>query len=283
MGSQRAAVLKCNDLFMLSDEVTSALAKFFEGGLGPSHDELDRLIQRAGLGNSDPRRGDPVVGKMKRVRAVLWWAGENDVEAGSSLVGSLIAALRASGSFRPSEPNYAGASTIEALRSALDLLGYDLGSDGSVRPKLLEGLEGADLTEVLWSYVRRARSAADDPALRLGTAKDLTEATARHVLVETIGSYPAHANFPATLWQAYDRLGLEGPTTEALKLLDGDAWRSVERATFLLACAVNRFRNEEGTGHGRPHVTFANEAQSRICAEASALVSELLLKALEPK
>ena len=48
---------------------------------------------------------------MKRVRAVLWYATAQDTEAGAQLVGSLLAALRAAGSFRPAESNYVGEQT----------------------------------------------------------------------------------------------------------------------------------------------------------------------------
>ena len=266
---------------MVSDEVTAALARFFDGGLGPSHDELTRLIDRAGLGAVDPRRDDPVAGKTKRVRAVLWYASENDGEAGDKLIPALIGALRASGSFRPNEPNYVSSSVVTALQSALDAVGYQLTDDGLLRPKSMEGLEGAALTAALGVYVRRARTAGDDAALEIGSAKELCEATARHVLVERGGSYPTHGNFLTTLWQAYDALELARPTDEVTKaVLTGDAWSNVEQAAFLLACAINRFRNEEGTGHGRPHECLASEEQSRIAAEGSALVSELLLDAL---
>jgi hypothetical protein len=265
---------------MLSDEVTAALAKFFDEGRGPSHDEIGRLIDRAGLGTADPRREDSVAGKMKRIRAVLWHAAEHDAEAGGKVVGSLIAALRAAGSFRPSEANYPGESTVVSLQAALDSLGFDLSSDGVVRSKSMEGLEGAQMTGALWSYVRRARTAGEDSALRIGTAKELTEATARHVLIERIGSYPPHGNFPVTLFQAYTALGFTPPTREAMEVLQGDAWGCIEQAAFLLASAINRFRNEQGTGHGRPHPCLATEAQSRIAAEGSALVSELLLEGL---
>lgn len=57
---------------MISFEVASSMARFFDGGRGPSHDELTRLIRRAGLDASDPRgREGDLVGKMKRVREVL--------------------------------------------------------------------------------------------------------------------------------------------------------------------------------------------------------------------
>lgn len=265
------------------DEVAAALAAFFEGGAGPSHDTLDRLFERAGLAEVDPRRDDAVVGKMKRIRGVLWWASDNDEEAGAALVKALMSAMRAAGCFRPGEDNYPGPSAVEALREALDSYGFELSSDGLLRPKSMEGLEGAALTEALRVYVRRARTSGDDAALKVGTAKDLAEATARHVLVERIGDYPTHGNFPTTLWQTFEVLGLKlPPSFEVVRaILDGDAWDGIERAAFLLGCAINRYRNEEGTGHGRPHPSLASHEQARLAAEGAALVAELLLDSLE--
>ena len=37
-------------------ELGSALGDFFEDGKGPSHDELDQAVRRAGLTPGDPRR-----------------------------------------------------------------------------------------------------------------------------------------------------------------------------------------------------------------------------------
>ncbi|MGP8206218.1 MAG: hypothetical protein ACLQVK_09215 [Acidimicrobiales bacterium] len=125
---------------------------------------------------------------------------------------------------------------------------------------------------------RRARTSGDDAALKVGTAKDLAETTARHALVERIDDYPRHGNFPVTLWQALEVLGLRlPPSFEVVKaILDGDAWDGVERAAFLLGCAINRCRNEEGTGHGRPHPCLASGEQARLAAEGAAFVAELL-------
>lgn len=271
---------RCNNAGMLSDEVALAIAQFFAEGHGPSHDELDRLIARAHLAHVDPRMTDPVAGKVKRVRAVLLYATSNDEDAGQRLVGSLIPALRASGSFRSGDDNYAGDTNIQALQDALSAVGFDLTADGVVNPKSMEGLHGTDLTNALQALVKRARSAGDDAALRIGTAKELAEATARHVLVERVGSYPPHGNFQATLYQAYTVLGVAAPDLADLGALSGDAWESVERALFILACAVNRYRNEAGTGHGRPQTSTASQSQGRLAAEASALVSELLLSQL---
>lgn len=265
---------------MISDEVAGALARFFDQ-IGPSHDDLDRLFARAGVMNADPKRGSPTpVGKMKRVRGVLYWASDNDSEAGSDLVRSLVEAVRSVGGFRPGSHNCPGGDAVIALQEAFSNVGYELDSNGVLRARVLDGLEGEDLTEALWSYVRRARSGSADGALLLGTAKDLTEATARHVLVERTGAYPTGANFQATLWQAFERLGLARPDVQTLGVSGTDPWESIEEALFLLACAVNRYRNAEGAGHGRPHPSIATTAQGRIAAESAALVAEILLEAL---
>jgi hypothetical protein len=78
-------------------------------------------------------------------------------------------------------------------------------------------------------------------------------------------------------------LGLKlPPSLDVVKaIVEGDAWEGVERAAFLLGCAINRYRNEEGTGHGRPHPCLASDEQARIAAEGAALVAELILDSLE--
>jgi len=45
---------------------------------------------------------------------------------------------------------------------------------------------------------------------------------------------------------------------------------------YLLATAINRLRNEEGTGHGRPFPARVSDREAKIAVEAMGLVSELL-------
>jgi hypothetical protein len=51
---------------------------------------------------------------------------------------------------------------------------------------------------------------------------------------------------------------------------------------FQLACAVNRLRNQAGTGHGRPQPVTISSEDGRLIARANALVAELLLNELGP-
>ncbi len=264
---------------MLNDEVMAAIARFFEDGKGPTHDELDRLIARSGLREADPRaNGDALVGKMKRVRAVLGHAIDSAPDEGAAFVKRLVGAIRAVGGFRESADQYAGKRNIEALRNAFRHVGYDLDVGGELRPALLENLVGVELSAALMTYVRRARTGAADNDLVLGTAKNLEEATARHVLKERTGSYPVHGNFPTSLGQAYAVLGLSPSTVQ----LDPDPSRALQQALFLLACAVNRLRNAKGDGHGRPEASATSSLDARLSSQAAGLVAELLLATLSP-
>ncbi len=267
---------------MINDEIISTIARFFEGGLGPSHDELGRLFRRFGLADADPARPGEPLGKMKRVREVLSSALDEDVNAGDELARSLLLVMKAAGCFRPNAENYAGEGTIRAAREAFRSVGYELDPEGNLRPQTLENLDGAQLTEALLVYVRRARVGSADAALVVGTGKDLLEATARHALVESTGRYPEGNNFPTTLFQAFDRLGLATPPPDLIQRLDSDPVRGLEQCLWLLGCTVNRLRNAEGTGHGRPFLPRVTDRQAAVAIQAMGLVSQLLLETLRP-
>jgi hypothetical protein len=265
---------------MVTYEVAAALGPFFDW-IGPSHAELMLMFRRAGLAPADPMGGATEdVGKMKRVRTVVADAATFHPEEGTQLVKELLAALRACGAFLPGSKNYPSEEAVQALRAAFDREGYELDDDGSLRRKSLENLQGIELTEALAAYVRRALQGSSDAALLVGNAKDLTEATARHVLAETSGSYDRRDNFGTTLTMTFERLGLAVPPVSALTSLDSDPVRALEQSLYLAALAGNRYRNEEGTGHGRPSRSQADSRSARLATEVAGVVSGLLLDTL---
>jgi len=203
---------------MLSDERTVLVPRFVDHR-GPSHDELSRLIRRAELSDADPRAEDWSAGKVKRVRAVLAHAIDREPAKGERFVKIFIEQVRALGVFRPGSPECPGEKTIAALRASLRHRGFDLDPEGHLRPRLLENLEGTELTEALWAYVRRAQSGAGDAELVIGSAKNLEEATVRHVLKELTGEYPTSgraASFAAVLYDAFAALDLAVSSFTAL-------------------------------------------------------------------
>ena len=114
-------------------------------------------------------------------------------------MGALIAYLRACGGFRQTSPNFVGEQPIKDAIATFDLEGFTLTENGELHAKVLANLTGAALSEALLQYVKRAQRGAEDAALLAGTAKDLLEATAAHILMERNGSYPTGANFEG-LW-----------------------------------------------------------------------------------
>jgi len=269
---------------VISAEIATIVPQFFgAGGRGPSHEELDRLFERAGLAHVAPHPPGSTTGKMKRVRAALWYALDDAPEAGSRLVGEIVRAFRGLGGFHPESENFIGADVLANAQRAFSDVGYDLGPDGAVRPRRLEELEGEELTDALGAYVKRAREGAADDALVVGTDKDLLEAVAKHALVETQGHYSASTNFPLTLYQAFERLGLATLPPDVSGRLDGDARTAVQQAAYLLALAVNRLRNQEGAGKGRPVLTTLRQEDAKLASHATALVCELMLSALEAR
>ena len=263
---------------MLSDELTILLPRFVDQR-GPSHDELSRLIKRAGLTDADPRGDDPNAGKVKRVRAVLAHAIDREPSNGEIFVKMFVEQVRACGAFRPGSPDCPGEETIAALQASFRHHGFDLDPEGHLRPRLLENLQGTELTEALSAYVRRAQTGASDAELVIGTAKNLEEATVRHVLKELTGEYPTSgraASFPMVLYDAFTALNLAVSTQQ----LDKDPYKALQQALFLLACAVNRLRNDRGDGHGRPEPSVATLLESRLSSQSAGLMCELLLSAL---
>ncbi|OZI28037.1 hypothetical protein CEG14_24260 [Bordetella genomosp. 1] len=266
----------------LSDTIIVALSQVVDDAQSerrdPSHSDLESLIRRHGLVQGDPNSNGQVVGKAKRVRAVLNWAIEHASEAGGAFVISFVSLVRGHGGFRDGSPNYVGRHAIDNCISAFDSEGFVLGTDGDLRPKVLDALSGSVLTAALRAYVQRAKRGVEDAALEIGTGKDLVEAIAAHVVQQKFGAYPGHANFPTLLGQAFVALGLATPHDTAQP--GEPPQRRIERAMYELACGVNLLRNKQGTGHGRPWVPTVSNADARAAIEAMGLVGEFLLARL---
>ena len=263
----------------LSDTILVAVAQLVDdsqtGRRDPSHSDLDVEIKRAGLIAGDPKSQGQTVGKAKRVRSILSWAIEHNPESGGEFVLALLALLRGHGGFRESSPNYVGRDAIESAKSAFESEGYDLAYEGEIRPRVLDNLAGAALTDALSSYIRRAKRGAADAALLTGTSKDLLEAVASHILQQRYGAYSATSNFPTLLGQVFVNLGLATPINPPVT--GEPAIKRVERAMYEAACAVNQLRNKEGTGHGRPWVPSVTDTEARLAIKSMGVIGEWLL------
>lgn len=242
----------------------------------PTHWDLTQQFEKAGL--PDPTKDGPPAGKRKRVQAALNWALENNEVRGEKLVGLLLASIRAAGGFREDSPNFVGKDAIANAIEVFRAEGFQLRPDGELLQDLLDNLSGRELTDALNAYIRRAKRGALDAALVTSTGKDLVEATAAHVLVERLGTYPTTHNFPTLLGQAFLNLGLSYDKNQATTALE-----RLDAALYEAACAVNTLRNKEGTGHGRPFLPTVTVSQARIAVETMGVVAERLLVVLKER
>lgn len=269
-------------------ELGAALGPFFDTPGSPSHNQLRDAFTRHGLNHLDPAPDGRTsngthMGKMKRVRHMFASPAAHTMTAGLPLARELVGLCRAHGGFNPDSESYAGSGRVTQLVQALVPLGLTLDPDGSVRQTVIDNLSGTELTAELRSYVDRINSNPDDAPLQVGTGKELDEAAARHVLKELLGDYSVSDNFPVTLTSAFTAIGMATPTE--LPKLDPDPHRAVDQCLFLLATAVNRLRNDAGTGHGKPDpprkTAALSPAEARLVARATALVAGALLDKLD--
>jgi Abortive infection C-terminus len=194
----------------------------------------------------------------------------------------ILEAVRAGGGFRVGSPCYIGEQALRDTQDAFRSEGYELDADGVIRPALLDNVDEAKLPDALRHHVKRIRRGATDAALVTGEGKDFLEATARVVVVEKTGSYNEKMGFPGTLYQAFDLKGLAtppGPLMQAIEAdLDPDPRRRLEQTLYLAAVAVNKLRNAQGVGHGRPFPPNVSDLQAQAAVDTMAIVSELLLE-----
>ncbi len=245
----------------------------------PTHSDIDFLVNKFGLSALDPKQQGHQVGKAKRVRAILHDSMLENEEAGARLVHGLLAKVRACGGFRKGSENYVGNEAIENAKSTLDSEGYWLADDGTFGAKVLDNLEGAELTAALRAYAVRAQRGAEDAALLAGTGKDLMEATAAHVVASFRGTYPKGANFESLMGMAYMALGLAIPSADPEP--GEPVGKALDRSLFAAALATNKLRNREGTGHGRPWLPKVSDAEAKAAIEIAGCVSAYLLNRLK--
>lgn len=264
----------------LTPALASTLDQLVNAERNPSHDELTRAFDRAGVQAADPARLGVRVGKVKRVRAIASWCATNDQAAGWRLLQELVAAVGAEGGFAPDAAGFVGAAAVANLRRALQSVGYTVSDDGELSPLLLDNVPELDKYAFLAQYATRLRRGATDSPLVTGTGKDLLEAAARHVLVQNGGSYDARMGFPGTLLSAYTALGISPPPAGLVQGqgLDPNPVGQLQQAIFMLALSVNRLRNAQGTGHGRPYLPSVTAREAELATQSIALATELLLR-----
>jgi hypothetical protein len=270
----------------VDDDIINAISSLVDDAQSerrdPSHSDIEFEIKRAGLSEFDPKKtGSPPLGKTKRIRQFLFSAFEVKPDLVEKFTTSFLSTMRTAGGFRVDSPNYVGKQPIENLILAFKRHGVIMTLDGLFVPAVLENLSSHELTQALENYIIRAKRGLEDAALIVGTSKDLLEAVAAHVINEMYGSYSTTLNFPTLLYQAFNALGLVTSGDTVTK--NEHPRKAIERNMYDLACSINKLRNKQGTGHGRPWLPDVTPVEAICAVESMGVISELLLKKLKIK
>ena len=160
-----------------------SVADFWTRGAGPTHDEVNDVLDTFG---ADVEPGS----KRKRVSAAIKVVDDQDV---IPLVEELLGLLRRHGAFDRTGFYAADEATREQLDESLKLYGITLLDDGKTETHLGSFVDVSTLPDeaAVREHVQRLRLALgeDDSALLLGSSKELLESTAKIVLAR-VGETP---------------------------------------------------------------------------------------------
>lgn len=266
--SSRAAVPLTND-------VSAALAMFVHAGAGPSHSVISRVLTGTGYGDDYTYDRD-VQGpnKEQRVLQALREAQRRPARA-RDLVEELLSAFRTA--------NLVGAEAagedVDRLKRALGSAGWFLTDDGHLQPFGTVDLDTGG-RPALEEQVERLRRSSMDPALQIGTAKELLESVSKFVLEEL--GMPVNDKMPYDqLWHlARERLGVL-PQQVDPNLPGAGAIRAIHQSTWNIADQINKLRNLQGTGHGRTLPSGVSEDLAMLVAREAATVADYMLARLD--
>lgn len=261
----------------LTDDVAAAVAGFFHGGEGPKHSAISRIVTSAGYSDGYVYSPDGD-GPNKETRVLQAFArARREPGNGRRLVEGLLSALRherllgVTGSER--------SANEERLREALGRCGWYLDDDG-----VLHAFAGVDVDsggrEALDEQLKRLRASTADPALLIGTAKDMLEAVAKFVLEETGIPVPSSIPFDQLWHIARERLGVL-PERVDPSLPGYKAIQAIHQSSWTIARNVNDLRNLQGTGHGRTLPTGVSEDLAMLVVREACSVAEYMLRLLD--
>ena len=182
----------------ISDYLVGRINEFFQGGSGPTHSKLTQVFLETGVDDGyhfSPDGDGP--NKQTRIRDAFRKIGRNP-EKSALLLSKLVNLLRLNGDL-----TLISNSKRYGLVEALNENGWTL-SDSN----LLETSGPINLAtagrDSLQEQLDRLNRSTDDPALLLGTAKELIEAIYKFVLEEIGTGVPKNYKFQQLQYLALD-------------------------------------------------------------------------------
>ncbi|WAM19194.1 abortive infection family protein [Rhodococcus sp. JS3073] len=179
------------------------------------------------------------------------------------------------------EPDPAKTRLIKQLQRD----GFERLDDGTIRPagNLTIAALPAEVVdeEVIRAHLTRLeRGMEDDPAVAIGSSKELIESVCKLALKHLNEEYDDRAEIPALVKQTLKALRLH-PDTVAPTAPAADTIKRILGSLSALAIGVAELRNELGTGHGRAVVHSLSARHAHLSVGAATTFARLLLETLE--
>lgn len=249
------------------NSLARAVSDIWYGGAGPTHTDLERLFDLYDLGEV------PGGSKRERVHAAVATVDDDRV---TEFVHALLVLAEEDGSF--SGEYQLDDKTMKVLRKRLAPLHLTISATGTVVGGPGFGVDPHAMLDepAVQEHVTRLSLALvnDDPALVLGTAKELLETVSKLVLDSAGEAIPD--KFPALLAKALQSLGLHA------KSVDGDddiadATRRILGSLQQIGIGVNDLRNARGTGHGRAKPVKLSTRHARLAGGSAVVLATIML------
>jgi hypothetical protein len=140
-----------------------------------------------------------------------------------------------------------------------------------------------DVSQLRVNIKRIKNAVEEDPALAIGSSKELVEATCKAILVERGVKSPANADIPELVRATAEQLSLvAGNVSDGAK-----GSQSIRRVLGSLANMVQglaELRNLYGSGHGRsPGQRGLSARHARLCVGAASTLSLFLMETAKAK
>lgn len=236
--------------------VVNALRTLMELSWYPSHDGLDDVFDSTGV--TSPRvneRGEDM-SKPKRLREALIQADARGKEHVERVAMAVVQEMQFRNVFSGPTNDSRVPEAVERVRSVLGSGGLILEADGTVtRGFSVSNVDLGD-RETVERLLVKLRDPNLDPGAVIGTAKDLLEATAKHLLHESDPD-AVPGDMPGSVSRAMAAIGLSKNPTD----IGGPDAKGIAKAHQLVAGtaeAVTLLRNRAGDGHGHIELTAAS-------------------------
>jgi hypothetical protein len=154
---------------------------------------------------------------------------------------------------------------------------------GGLDLKALEGVTGGVDRTSLRDHIRRIEQNVDaDPAQAIGSAKELVETVAKHVLVQYGEDPEQHDNLPQLVKHAMKLLDLSLENLPQAKK-GAESIRQILAGLGQIVGGTAELRNLYGTGHGRTHSAGLQPRHARLVVGGAATLARFLLDTLDDR